>query len=47
MEQPTEALTAFLRGLDGRDIGPAAAGPAGPAPTALCHYIFQKESMLM
>ena len=35
IEQPAEARTAFLRGLVLPNIGPAAAGPAGPAPTAL------------
>ena len=35
IEQPTKARTAFLRGLVWPNIGPAAARPAGPAPTAL------------
>ena len=35
IEQPTEAYTAFLRGLGGRILGPVAAEPAGPVPTAL------------
>ena len=35
IEQPTKAHTAFFARVSWLNIGPAAAGPAGPAPTAL------------
>ena len=46
IEQPTKAHTAFFARVSWLNIGPAAAGPAGPAPTALSDKADQEAFLL-